>query len=272
MTALLEVRDVVRTFGGIRATDSVSFDVEHGEVLGIIGPNGAGKTVLLNLINGVYAIEQGSIALNSERIDGLLPHQIAAKGIARTFQSTEQFKEFRVIDYVMLGRFAHQYRSHFAAALSLPGVSRSERDERRRAAATLERVGLARYSDERLSELAYGVQKQVDIARAMATEPTLMLLDEPTSGTTSAERSAIATVLTQMQDSETTVVIVDHDVRFLSAQCERLVALNYGRKIAEGTPAQVLRTPEVLASYLGDAGRDAPDIGSPADHSPDITG
>ena len=249
--ALLEVEDIVRTFGGIRATDGVTFSVEDGDVLGIIGPNGAGKTVLLNLIVGIYRIEQGAIRFDGRRTDRLRSHQLARLGVARTFQSTEQFKEFKVLDYVMLGRFHRQYRSTWACALGLPQVIRSERQERARARETLERLGLGDAYDVRMSELAYGVQKQIDIARAMVSEPRLMLLDEPTSGTTSDERSAIARALTEVAASNSTLVIVDHDVRFLSGQCARLLALNYGQKIAEGTPDEVLRHPGVLESYLG---------------------
>jgi branched-chain amino acid transport system ATP-binding protein len=251
MTAVLDVQDIARSFGGIKAIDGVSFSVSQGEVFGIIGPNGAGKTVLLNLINGIYGIERGSIHLGGVRIDGARAHKIAQLGIARTFQSTEQFKECRVIDYVMLGRFRHQWSSQWACALSWPGVARSEREEHRMARETLDRVGLGDAANERMSDLAYGVQKQIDVARVMAAEPKLMLLDEPTSGTNSEERFAIADLLAEASRGDTTMIIVDHDVRFLGGQCQRLMAMNYGQKLGEGTPKEVLARKDVLEAYLG---------------------
>jgi branched-chain amino acid transport system ATP-binding protein len=255
--ALLEVDNVVRTFGGIRAIDGVTFSVDDGETLGIIGPNGAGKTVLLNLISALYRVERGSIRFDGRPIDRMSAHRLAALGIARTFQSTEQFKDFKVIEYVMLGRFYRQKKSTLACALGLPGVVRSERHERTLALDALERLGLRGTHNEAMRELAYGIQKQVDIARAMVAQPRLMLLDEPTSGTTSYERDAIARALEAVKTSQTTLVIVDHDVRFLSSQCPRLLALNYGQTIVDGTPETVLSHPRVLESYLGSAASDA---------------
>jgi len=249
--AALSVAHVLRTFGGIRAVDDLTFHVTPGETLGIIGPNGAGKTVLLNLINGVYAIETGTIELDGERIDGLRPHQVAALDVARTFQSTEQVRDFRAVEYVMLGRLRNQVSSIFACGLNLPMVSRSERNERRIALETLDRFGLAQVAGERMSELPYGVQKLVDIARAIASRPRLMLLDEPTSGTTSDERTSISAVLEDVAASHITLLIIDHDVSFISGVSDRLLVMNYGRLLAEGAPGEVLARTEVIDAYLG---------------------
>jgi branched-chain amino acid transport system ATP-binding protein len=249
--ASLQVDGVLRTFGGITAVDNLSFEAVRGETLGIIGPNGAGKTALLNVINGVYSIEAGAIRLDGTRIDGLRPYQIAARGVARTFQSTEQVRDFRAADYVMLGRHRHQTSSIVACCLSLPGVRRSERDERALALETLDRFGLRHAAQERMSELPYGVQKLVDIARVVASEPGLMLLDEPTSGATSDERSAIAAVLAEVAVSRVTMLVIDHDVNFISTISDRLLAMNYGRLLAQGTPSEVLARPEVIEAYLG---------------------
>jgi branched-chain amino acid transport system ATP-binding protein len=249
--AQLSLSHVLRTFGGIRAVDDVSFTVQPGETLGIIGPNGAGKSVLLNLINGVYQIESGEITLDESRLDRLRPHQVAARGVGRSFQSTEQFRDFRAAEYVMLGRMSHQRRSMFTTAVSWPGVRRSERAEFSVAEEALDRFGLAGAALTRVGELPYGEQKLVDIARVMAAGPRLMLLDEPTSGTTSVERTVISGVLDQVAKSDVTLVIIDHDVSFISGISDRMVVMNYGRLLAEGTPDEVLARPDVIDAYLG---------------------
>jgi branched-chain amino acid transport system ATP-binding protein len=245
------VVDALRTFGGIIAVDHLSFTASAGETLGIIGPNGAGKTVLLNVINGVYPIESGEIRLDGVRIDSLRPDQIAARHVARTFQSTEQMRDFRAVDYVMLGRQRHQVQSIFACGLGLPRVRRVEAEERTLALQTLDRLGLSGVAGERMRELPYGVQKLVDIARVVASEPRLMLLDEPTSGTTSGERSSIAAVLRTVAASNVTMVVIDHDTSFISQISKRLLVMNYGRLLAAGSPAEVLARPEVIEAYLG---------------------
>jgi branched-chain amino acid transport system ATP-binding protein len=251
LAGILEVSSLSCEFGGIRAVDEVSFGVEPGSITGVIGPNGAGKTVLLNLINGIYRPTRGSIHFDGQAINRLRPDQIARLGVARTFQSTEQFKEFRAIDYVMLGGFFQQCRSVFACIFGLAKVAKREKEEARRAFAALDRFGLGDVAHARLAELPYGMQKQVDLARAIAAEPRLLLLDEPTSGTTSIERAAIANVLADIGSSDRTLLIVDHDVRFLAGQCAHLVAMSNGRKIAEGVVADVLADRGVREAYLG---------------------
>lgn len=251
MGRILEVSEVTREFGGIRAVDEVSFGVEAGSVVGVIGPNGAGKTVLLNLINGLYRPSRGTIAIDGRATNRLRPDQIARLGVARTFQSTEQFKEFRAIDYVMLGGFFQQCHSVFACVFGLAKVAKREKAEARRAFDALDRFGLGQIAYARLAELPYGMQKQVDLARAIAAEPRLLLLDEPTSGTTSIERSAIAHVLSEIASPDRTLLVIDHDVRFLGGQCEHLVAMSNGRKIAEGVVAGVLADRKVKEAYLG---------------------
>jgi branched-chain amino acid transport system ATP-binding protein len=243
--------DALRTFGGINAVDHLSFAADSGQVLGVIGPNGAGKTVLLNLICGVYPLEGGAIRLDGVRIDGSRPDAIAAKGVARTFQSTEQFREFRAIEYVMLSRHMRQVGSLLACIIRAPAVRRSEEYERKLALQALERFELAPAADTRMSELPYGMQKMVDIARAVAASPRLLLLDEPTSGTTSVERQATSAVLEQVARSRVTMLIVDHDVSFISATTQRVLVMNYGRLLAEGTPAEVLTRPDVIEAYVG---------------------
>ena len=249
--AQLTLSHVLRTFGGIHAVDDVSFSTMPGETLGIIGPNGAGKSVLLNVINGVYQAESGSIELDGVRIDRLRAHQITARGVGRSFQSTEQFRDFRAAEYVMLGRLSHQRRSLFTTAVSWPGVRESERAEFSLAEAALDRFDLAGRALTRIGELPYGEQKLVDIARVLAAEPRLILLDEPTSGTTSVERKIISDVLDEVAQTEVTMMIIDHDVSFISAISDRMVVMNYGRLLAEGPPAEVLARPDVIDAYLG---------------------
>jgi ABC-type branched-subunit amino acid transport system ATPase component len=251
LARILDVSSVSCEFGGIRAVDEVSFGVEPGSITGVIGPNGAGKTVMLNLINGIYRPTRGVIRIDGQATNRLRADQIARLGVARTFQSTEQFKEFRAIDYVMLGGFFQQCRSVFACIFGLAKVGKREKSEARRAFAALDRFGLGDAANTRLVELPYGMQKQVDLARAIAAEPRLLLLDEPTSGTTSIERAAIATVLADIGSSDRTLLVVDHDVRFLAGQCEHLVAMSNGRKIAEGVVADVLADRGVREAYLG---------------------
>lgn len=250
--ALLAVSDVVRTFGGIRAVDGVSFDVQRGEVFGVIGPNGAGKTALLNCLNGVYPVQSGEVVFDGARIEHLAPHRVAALGIGRTFQSTEYFKDFRVLDYIMLGRSARQSRSMLGCALALRSVRRREEEERRRCFDVLSRLGLARYVDERLSSLPYGIGKQVDMARGLAAEPHIMLLDEPTSGVTLRERVAMGDTIERMRDSGVTTLVVDHDVSFITRLCDRMLVMNFGRVLGIGTPQELFARPDVARAYLGE--------------------
>lgn len=250
--ALLAVADVVRTFGGIRAVDGVSFDVQRGEIFGVIGPNGAGKTALLNCVNGVYPVQSGEIVFGGKRIEHLAPHRVAALGIGRTFQSTEYFKDFRVLDYLMLGRAANQSRSMFGCALALRPVRRREEEERQRCFEVLTRLRLSRYAGEELRALPYGITKQVDMARGLAAEPQIMLLDEPTSGVTLHERGAMGDTIEQMRESGVTTVVVDHDVSFITRLCDRMLVMNFGRVLGVGTPRQLFARADVASAYLGE--------------------
>src|SRR5581483_2519530 len=200
-----------RTFGGIRAVDELTFAADPGQTIGVIGPNGAGKTSLLNIISGVYPAESGHILLDGMRIDALRPNRIARLGVARTFQLTGQFHDFSVVDYLTLARGRPLRLPVAASALGLPHVRRHERAERRRSLETLDSLGLGSFTHHRLRELPYGVQKLVDIARVVGARPRLVLLDEPTSGTTSTERDAIGRILGEVSASGITMVIVDHD-------------------------------------------------------------
>jgi branched-chain amino acid transport system ATP-binding protein len=247
----LHVRGVRKRFGGLSAVDRVTFEVQPGEAFGVIGPNGAGKTTLLNCISGVLHIDAGEIMFGSRRIDGLRPNKLVALGMARTFQLAEHFTSFKAYEFVMLGRLRHQRRGILASALGLPAVRASERREQDNARGRLRDVGLGDICDERLSDLAYGVQKRVDLVRALAAEPKILLLDEPTSGVSPQERIGIRDSLEVAAALGITRIIVDHDVSFVTETCARALVMHYGQELALGTPAQVFQIPAVREAYLG---------------------
>jgi branched-chain amino acid transport system ATP-binding protein len=248
---MLEIDSVSLAFGGIRAINEVTFDIPPGGCFGLVGPNGAGKTALLNCICGVYRPQSGQIRFDGERIDGLPMERICRLGIGRTFQSMDHFRDFRVADYVLLGRIEHLSASAALSALRWPTAHRRERAQQRLVDATLERCGLTEYRDERLSEVPYGVQKLIDVARVSCSASPWVLLDEPTSGTTSEDRPAISAALDLLVEQGTTVVVVDHDVDFVARHAHSLVALDQGQVIAQGETRAVLDDPVVRRIYFG---------------------
>jgi branched-chain amino acid transport system ATP-binding protein len=250
--SILSIREVTRSFGGIVALNSVSCEVRGSDgIFGIVGPNGAGKSVLLNCITGLYSLNSGSIHFLGRRIDGLRPHKLAEMGISRSFQATEHFHEVRVAEYLVASRPRTKRASVVACALSLRSASRSERAALQLAYDTLEMVGLAAYRHHRLGDLPYGLRKSVDIARAIATSPALLLLDEPTAGVSLDDRSVIAEMIRGIGATGVSVIVVDHDVAFIEELCAKLLVLNFGTVIASGPPAEVLRDSSVRTAYLG---------------------
>jgi branched-chain amino acid transport system ATP-binding protein len=247
----LSVRDVTVRFGGLVAVDSVSFEVTRGETFGVIGPNGAGKSTLLNAISGLVRLSGGAVHVVGEPVHRLRPDQRTRLGLGRTFQAAEVFNDFLVIDYVSLGRLRHQRASLLATALRLPSTVAAERAEARRARENLARFGLEDVAGVALKELPYGVRKLVDLVRVLAGEPRLMLLDEPTSGTATSDRLMLARVLAEARADGVSIVVVDHDVQFVSDSCGRLLVMESGTEIATGEPADVLSRPEVQAAYVG---------------------
>jgi branched-chain amino acid transport system ATP-binding protein len=248
----LEVAHVSRSFGGLRAVDDVSFTLTRGVVLGVVGPNGAGKTALLNCMNGIYRVEHGTISFRGRRIEGSRAHQIARAGVARTFQSTEHFADFCVLDHVLLGSFVDHHPGPIRCLLPLRSVLAAERSQRERAMALLEEFDLYRYASVPLRELPYGVQKLVDIARVMTQAPALLLLDEPTSGTTSGERAGIGKAVRRLRELNATMVVVDHDVDFVRRHCDQLLVMNYGKVLGIGKPDEILQREDVVKAYLGE--------------------
>ena len=239
------------SFGGVRAVDDVSFAVAPGLAFSIIGPNGAGKTTLFNLISGLYVPEQGRVRLNGEDVTSLVPERLARRGLSRTFQNLQIFFRMTALENVMVGRHRHETTGIFADLLHLPAVARQNHDSRRAAAAALERVGLAAAAERPAGSLAYGALKRLEMARALASEPAVLLLDEPAAGCNPVETAEIEAIIRRLTGEGITVVLVEHDMRLVMNVSDRIHVLANGRTLAEGTAAQVRADPAVIEAYLG---------------------
>ena len=251
MTTLLSVKGLSRRFGGLKAVNNVSFSVGRGSIKAVIGPNGAGKTTLFNLISGFLPSDSGTVEFEDKSLTGLKPHAVARRGVARTFQTTRLFPKMTALENVMVGRHTQSRAGYIAAMLALPGARRQERAIEKRAMELLDFTGIADLAGADATSLAFGSQRAVELARALALEPSLLLLDEPAAGLNMQETRQIAALIGRIRELGVTVLIVEHDMSLVMDISDEIIVLSYGEKIAEGTPMEIQKDPEVVRVYLG---------------------
>ena len=249
---MLKIESITKIFGGLTALEDLSFSIAAGEITGIIGPNGAGKTTLFNIVTGVYDPTSGKVYYRGKDITGFPPEKLARLGMVRTFQGIELFGQMTVLENVMVGLHTKSQSGIIASVLKLPAHLREERHIRERAISWLEFAGIAELADTKAANLPFGKGRLLEIARAMAVEPTIILLDEPAAGLNSRETSDLAALIKRIKDSGITIALVEHDMDLVMGICSRIVVLNLGRKLAEGTARQIQEDENVITAYLGE--------------------
>lgn len=251
MNAVLEIEHLSKSFGGVHAVEDLSFSIRAGSIHSVIGPNGAGKTTLFNMITGIYRPSNGTIRLSGQDVTGRKPHQLAALGMSRTFQNLQICMNMTALENVMVGRHLHLDQSLFKAMLRWPTITSGDRECRSKATELMEFAGIGDYVTARANSMPYGALKRLEIARALAAESKLLLLDEPAAGLNPSETAEIDELIQKVAESGVTVVLVEHDMKLVMNISNHILVLDYGKKLAEGTPAEVRANPDVVAAYLG---------------------
>jgi branched-chain amino acid transport system ATP-binding protein len=251
--ALLEVNNLSKAFGGVMAVQNVSFSIDAGIVYSVIGPNGAGKTTLFNLITGVYTPTEGEIRLDGAPATGLAPHVLASRGMARTFQNLQICMNMSALDNVMVGGHLGLDRNLIKGMLRFPAIGRADRELREKARELMRYVGLEAYLDSGAASMPYGALKRLEIARALAAKPRILFLDEPAAGLNPKETTEIDALVKKIAEGGVTVVLVEHDMKMVMNISDRILVLDYGKKLTEGTAQEIRRNPDVIAAYLGKA-------------------
>ncbi len=251
---ILKVANVSKRFGGLQALSDVGIEIKRGQVYGLIGPNGAGKTTFFNVLTGLYTPDTGSFELAGKPYTPTAVHEVARAGIARTFQNIRLFAEMTVLENVMVGRHVRTKSGLLGAVLRTPGFKAEEKAIADRAMELLEYVGIGKYADYKSRTLSYGDQRRLEIARALATDPQLIALDEPAAGMNATEKVQLRELIDRIRNDNRTILLIEHDVKLVMGLCDRVTVLDYGKQLAEGSPAEVQRNEKVIAAYLGTGG------------------